>query len=158
MSAEFPPGTPIASPFGRLVGIRVLQAADGEAELIVTLTPELLNSWGGAHGGASMTLLDAAMALAANTRAPEGNAVVTIEMTTAFMQPGRGELRAHARVMTRSTTMSFCEAEVRDAYGAFVAKGLGTFKYIRRLAPAARRGEETGGDAGAQAPETTRDE
>lgn len=30
--------------------------------------------------------------------------------------------------------MAYCEGEVRDSDGNFVAKALGTFKYMRRLA------------------------
>ena len=41
---------------------------------------------------------------------------------------------AYGRVMHRSTTMAYCEGEVRDSDGNFVAKALGTFKYMRRLA------------------------
>jgi hypothetical protein len=43
-------------------------------------------------------------------------------------------LRAYGRVLTRTTTMAYCEGEVRDSEGHFVAKALGTFKYMRRLA------------------------
>jgi hypothetical protein len=43
-------------------------------------------------------------------------------------------LRAFGRVLHRSTTMAYCEGEVRDCEGHFVAKALGTFKYMRRLA------------------------
>jgi Thioesterase superfamily len=64
----------------------------------------------------------------------DGVGVVTIEMKVNFMQPGRGELRAFARVLHRSTTMAYCEGEIRDSEGHFVAKALGTFKYMRRLA------------------------
>ena len=60
--------------------------------------------------------------------------VVTVEMKVNFMQPGRGELRATGRVLHRSTTMAYCEGEIRDSEGHFVAKALGTFKYMRRLA------------------------
>jgi acyl-coenzyme A thioesterase PaaI-like protein len=59
---------------------------------------------------------------------------VTVEMKVSFMQPGRGELRAFARVLHRTTTMAYCEGEIRDSEGNFVAKALGTFKYAKRLA------------------------
>ncbi|CAH2790839.1 MAG: Thioesterase [uncultured Caballeronia sp.] len=65
-----------------------------------------------------------------------GVQLVTVEMKVNFMQPGRGELRAFTRVLHRSTTMAYCEGEIRDSEGHFVAKALGTFKYMhmRKLA------------------------
>ena len=87
-----------------------------------------------AHGGVTMTLADIALAMAARSLTDDGIGVVTVEMKVNFMQPGRGELRAYGRVMHRSTTMAYCEGEVRDSDGNFVAKALGTFKYMRRLA------------------------
>ena len=93
-----------------------------------------MNTWGIAHGGVTMTLADCALAMAARSLADDGIGVVTVEMKVNFMQPGRGELRAFARVLHRSTTMAYCEGEIRDSEGHFVAKALGTFKYMRRLA------------------------
>jgi uncharacterized protein (TIGR00369 family) len=81
-----------------------------------------------------MTLADVALAMAARSLAADGIGVVTVEMKVNFMQPGRGELRAFGRVLHRSTTMAYCEGEIRDSEGHFVAKALGTFKYMRRLA------------------------
>ena len=93
-----------------------------------------MNTWDVAHGGVTMTLADIALAMAARSLAGDGVGVVTVEMKVNFMQPGRGELRASARVLHRSTTMAYCEGEIRDSEGHFVAKALGTFKYMRRLA------------------------
>jgi uncharacterized protein (TIGR00369 family) len=93
-----------------------------------------MNTWDVAHGGVTMTLADVALAMAARSLAGDGVGVVTVEMKVNFMQPGRGELRATARVLHRSTTMAYCEGEIRDSEGHFVGKALGTFKYMRRLA------------------------
>jgi uncharacterized protein (TIGR00369 family) len=93
-----------------------------------------MNTWQVAHGGVTMTLADIALAMAARSVAADGVGVVTVEMKVNFMQPGRGELRAYGRVLHRSTTMAYCEGEIRDSEGHFVAKALGTFKYMRRLA------------------------
>ncbi len=124
---------PIRSPFIDALGMRLVRAEDGVSEVELTLEPQHLNTWGVAHGGLTMTLLDVALSLAARSAADQSG-VVTVEMNTSFMQPGRGTLRAHGRVMHQSTTMAFCEGEVRDSSGAFVAKAIGTFKYVRKLA------------------------
>ncbi|MEX3955856.1 PaaI family thioesterase [Trinickia sp. EG282A] len=124
----------IESPFVDHLGVRLVSAADGVSEVVLALDESHLNTWRIAHGGVTMTLADAALATAARSLADDGVGVVTVEMKINFMQPGRGELRAYGRVLHRSTTMAYCEGEVRDSEGHFVAKALGTFKYTRRLA------------------------
>jgi len=126
--------TTIESPFADALGARLVGAADGASEVVLPLAPRHLNSWDVAHGGVTMTLADIALAMAARSLAGDGIGVVTVEMKLNFMQPGRGELRASGRVLHRSTTMAYCEGEIRDSEGHFVAKALGTFKYMRRLA------------------------
>lgn len=128
------PALMLESPFVEHLGVRLVAAADGSSELALTLTDPHLNTWQVAHGGVTMTLADVALATAARSLADEGVGVVTVEMKVNFMQPGRGELRAFGRVLHRSSTMAYCEGEVRDSAGHFVAKALGTFKYMRRLA------------------------
>ena len=124
----------IESPFVDSLGARLVGAADGASEVVLPLAARHLNTWNVVHGGVTMTLADIALAMAARSLAGDGVGVVTVEMKVNFMQPGRGELRATGRVLHRSTTMAYCEGEIRDNEGHFVAKALGTFKYMRRLA------------------------
>jgi acyl-coenzyme A thioesterase PaaI-like protein len=63
---------------------------------------------------------------------------VTVEMKTSFFAPARGRLRALGRVLHRSITMAYCEAELIDGDGKLVAKAMGTFKFLRRLEAAPR--------------------
>ncbi|KMQ79936.1 hypothetical protein BPMI_00100c [Candidatus Burkholderia pumila] len=123
------PNIALESPFIEMLGVQVVKSSDGESEVCMPLQHEHMNTWGTAHDGVTMTLLDAALAIAAR----DGIGVVTIEMKVNFMQPGRGELRGYGRVLHRSTTMAYCEGEIRDSEGHFVAKALGTFKYMKRL-------------------------
>jgi uncharacterized protein (TIGR00369 family) len=135
MGGSSPSAQPaIESPFVDHLGAQLVSAADGASEVVLSLAARHLNTWDVAHGGVTMTLADIALAMAARSLAGDGIGVVTVEMKVNFMQPGRGELRAYGRVMHRSTTMAYCEGEVRDSDGNFVAKALGTFKYMRRLA------------------------
>ena len=129
-------GTPSLpeSPFVDRLGAQLRSAADGMSEVVLPLQHDHMNTWDVAHGGVTMTLADIALAMAARSLAGDGVGVVTVEMKVNFMQPGRGELRATGRVLHRSTTMAYCEGEIRDSEGHFVAKALGTFKYMRRLA------------------------
>jgi uncharacterized protein (TIGR00369 family) len=122
------------SPFVDSLGVQLISAEDGASEVLLPLVETHMNTWGIAHGGVIMTLSDVALAMAARSLAGDGMGCVTVEMKVSFMQPGRGELRAFARVLHRTTTMAYCEGEIRDSEGNFVAKALGTFKYAKRLA------------------------
>src|ERR1700739_4367495 len=124
----------VESPFLDHLGVQVVSAMDGACEVVLPLAPDHMNTWAVAHGGVTMTLADVALAMAARSLAADGVGVVTVEMKVNFMQPGRGELRASGRVLHRSTTMAYCEGEIRDTEGHFVAKALGTVKYMRRRA------------------------
>jgi len=127
--------TPI--PFAGLLGIQLHRFAGGEAEMSLELREELTNSWGVAHGGVTMTLLDVVMAHAARSPSEPGAephaGVVTIEMKTSFLQPGVGRLVAHGNLLHRTASMAFCQASVRDADGKLVGHGTGTFKYMNGL-------------------------
>jgi uncharacterized protein (TIGR00369 family) len=124
-------------PFMRLLGAELVRAVDGEAEIALTLADEHMNSWGVGHGGVVMSLLDVAMARAGKSRveAERGGRVgsVTVEMKTSFFRPARGRVVARGRVLHRSTTMAYCEADLVDAEGLLVAKALGTIKFLTRL-------------------------
>jgi uncharacterized protein (TIGR00369 family) len=121
-------------PFIKDLGVEFLDAGDGRSRVALSLTPRHLNSWNVAHGGVIMTLLDVAMAVAGRSLDPGAAGGVTVEMKTSFLNPGRAGARliASGHAFHRSTSMSFCEAEVHDDRGRLLAKALGTFKYLRR--------------------------
>lgn len=124
-------------PFVEHLGFELLRYAGGEAEIAIDLRPELLNAWGVAHGGLTLTLLDTVMGHAARSPVSSGGGeqrgVVTIEMKASFMRPGLGRLHAHGRVLQRTPSLAFCEARVLAADGDLLAHATGTFKYLRAL-------------------------
>ncbi len=120
-------------PFLMHLGAQCVLARDGQAEIRLTLQPWQLNSWGVAHGGLVMTLLDVALAQAGRSLDAQAVASVTVDLKTSFLQPAHGpELRALGRCRHRSTTLSFCEGELLDGEGRLIAQALGTFKYLHR--------------------------
>ncbi|HUN91335.1 MAG TPA: PaaI family thioesterase [Burkholderiaceae bacterium] len=126
----------------RLLGVEVERVGEGASELSLSLREEHENSWGVAHGGVIMALLDVAMARAGRSLAEgEGRpslSTVTVEMKTTFFRPARGRLLARGRVLHRSTTMTYCEGEIVDDAGQVFAKASGTFKFLARPDAAAR--------------------
>ncbi len=119
-------------PLVKLLGFTLHRMENGESELHYEAQPEHLNSFAVTHGGASMTLLDVAMATAARSPIPNMG-VVTIEMKTCFMRPARGLLVAKGRILHRTATMAFTEGSIFDAEGRLCSHATGTFKYVRRL-------------------------
>jgi acyl-CoA thioesterase len=118
-------------PFVKDLGIEFISAENGQAVLALDLTTRHLNSWKVAHGGVLMTLLDVAMAVAGRTMDPAAGGGVTVEMKTNFLQPANAGTRllASGHAYHRSSSMAFCDGEVRDTQGRLIAKAMGTFKY-----------------------------
>jgi uncharacterized protein (TIGR00369 family) len=119
-------------PFIRLLGFELKVVKDGQSELHYVPQAAHLNSFDITHGGALMTLLDAAMAMAARSYEMEMG-VVTVEMKTSFMQPAVGPLTAKGELMHRTPTLGFTQATVYNQAGRVCAHATGTFKYIKRL-------------------------
>jgi uncharacterized protein (TIGR00369 family) len=133
----------IRIPFVELLGFELVRFERGEAEIALTLRDELTNSWGVAHGGVSMTVLDVVMAHAARAPGDDGVAettsVVTVEMKTTFVRPGLGRLVARGKRLHRTASLAFCEASLSDADGALVAHATGTFKFLKGLPAGGKR-------------------
>ena len=121
-------------PFVKDLGIEFVSADGGRSVLALDLTPRHLNSWSVAHGGVLMTLLDVAMAVAGRSLDPAAGGGVTVEMKVSFLQPANAGTRllASGHAFHRSSSMAFCEGEVRDTDERLIAKAMGTFKYQKR--------------------------
>lgn len=127
-----PGQTPIHRiPFLGHLGMRQEPSAPGESIVrLPELKPELCNLLPAAHGGVVMTLLDVAMARAATSAAgAASSSVVTVEMSSRFVTPGRGPLVASGRVLHGGGSLCTCQADVRQPDGTLVASAMGTFKY-----------------------------
>ena len=105
----------------------------GTATLSLPVEKHLTNSLGTVHGGVIMSLLDVALCTAARTLHPESVGVITINLTTSFIGAGSGsKLLADARVMKDGKSMSFVEAEAKNADGSLVAKALATVRVLKK--------------------------
>ena len=124
-------------PFVEGIGCELQRFDGGHAEVTLTLNENHTNSFGVAHGGLMMTLLDVAMAHAARSLRLDAQGqspgAVTIEMKTSFTRPGVGRIRAVGSVVHRTATLVFCEGKVFDEYDRLCAHATGTFKYLRDI-------------------------
>jgi uncharacterized protein (TIGR00369 family) len=105
----------------------------GTATLSLPVEKHLTNSLGTVHGGVIMSLLDVALCTAARTLHPESLGVITINLSTSFIGGGSGsKLIADARVMKDGKSMSFVEAEAKNADGSLVAKAVATVRVLKK--------------------------
>lgn len=121
-------------PFLKMLGVLWRDLGPGRAELVLDQQPHHQNSLEMAHGGVVMTMLDVAMARAGSTLADpeqERSVLITIEMKTTFMVPATGTIRAEGRVIRRTSSMAFCEADLYDGHGHLSARATGTFKFLK---------------------------
>jgi len=121
-------------PFIKDLGVEFVSAENGRAVVALDLAPRHLNSWSVAHGGVLMTLLDVAMAVAGRSLDSTAGGGVTLEMKTSFLQPVNAGTRliVSGHAYHRSSSLAFCEGEVRDTEQRLIAKAMGIFKYLKR--------------------------
>lgn len=116
--------------FTRWMGVRREFSVDGRARLVVDSRPELENMIQSIHGGVVLTLLDVVMASAAVSKVDFAQTAVTLNLNSSFLRPGKGRLVADGELLEVTDGIAHCRAEVRDASGETVARGLGTFRYL----------------------------
>src|SRR5207245_2477746 len=75
------------TPFYGLLGIELVSAGEGRAEVRLKLGDELLNVQGIAHGGVLATLADSACGLAVRTALEPGRRHVTIQLSIQYLLP-----------------------------------------------------------------------
>jgi len=114
--------------FAAHLGIEEVALEPGVARMACALQPHMTNSWGIAHGGVIMTLLDVSLCMAARTLHPHSAGIMTIELSTAFIDGGKGTLQSEARVLKNGRSLIFVEGEVRNGDGTLVAKAQGTVR------------------------------
>ena len=115
-------------PFVGHLGIEVDSIGDGKAVLSMRLQPEFTNSFGTAHGGVIMSIVDVALCTAARSQHPDSIGVITVDLSLQFIGVGKGKLIAEARVLKPGRNTVFTEGEVRNEDGSLVAKAIGTVR------------------------------
>ncbi|MDQ8033999.1 phenylacetic acid degradation protein [Bordetella genomosp. 1] len=118
-------------PFMQLLGLVPESAGEGVARCRLPWRVDLTNSRGDVHGGTLMSVLDFTLSAAARGHDTDIG-MATIDMTTSFLSPGRGDLIIEARCLRRGLSIAFCEGEIRGADGELVCKASATFKVVRR--------------------------
>lgn len=87
------------APFERLLNMKIIEAAGGNAVLTMPFTLELSQGVGLMHGGALMGLADTAMVMAIKSIVEPQTAFVTLSFESRFLRPvKKGIITANASV------------------------------------------------------------
>jgi uncharacterized protein (TIGR00369 family) len=118
------------SPFGRHLGIELVDIGDERATAVLEVSPEVSNAQGGLHGGAVATLIDVVSGTAALFGDGRGlRRRSTVSMTVQFLDTvASGRATAEAVVIRRGRSISVCEVRVRDDEQRLVATALVTYR------------------------------
>ena len=122
-----------ANPFFQLMGIDLSQIRGGEAALVMSVRPDMLNGEGWLQGGVFVSLADEAMVLALYTTLDEGQRIATISESTSFLRGARdGTLVAVGRVVKRGRRVAFAEGVVcqGSADGEVLTRTTATFAVL----------------------------
>jgi len=119
-----------ASPFAVLLGLEVVELADGHAVLRMPFREELVTVGSTVHGGALASLLDTTAMAAAWCGAPEPARLAgsTIGLSVSYLEPAQqADVVAEGRVLRRGR--SIAHVEVTATAGAQqVASALVSYK------------------------------
>jgi uncharacterized protein (TIGR00369 family) len=120
-------------PINRLTGMRVTDAGEGEATVILPCSKWLSTSAGTVQGGFTAMLAEAALAAAVFSTAEAGTATAPLDLKVNFLRPvlpdGR-DLTARARVVHRGRTLAIANTELSNADGKTVALATGSSMYL----------------------------
>lgn len=118
------------SNFSRLLGIRILRAENGEAELRMSMQEQMLNLHGRMHGGALFSLLDTALGQASHSLFGGEAGSMTLECKINYIRAVEdGEVVCIAKVINAGRKVHVIEARasqgdklVASAQATFICK------------------------------------
>ena len=113
-------------PFNDLLGIRLVEEHEDGVTVEMPVTGELLNSNAVVHGGATASLVDAALGIAITKKFKRPTS--TVEMKLNYLRPvEKGMLTARSRFVKTGRTIVVGTVDVKDDAGESVAFGLLTY-------------------------------
>ncbi len=122
-----------AGGFWQLLGMQVLHADAGKAQLTMPVTSEHLQAYGVIHGGALASLIDAAIGLAVHTTLGPDEATTTTNLNVMYSSPAHeGLLLAEASLVRRGGTIIYGDCRIEDTQGRLIAHGSATYMILQR--------------------------
>ena len=118
-------------PFMEAIGLLSLHLNEHAATTRLPWREDNTNSRGDVHGGALMSALDYTLSAAARAHIPESG-MATIEMSTQFLSPAKGDIDFTAHCLHIIDEIAYCTAEARDSKQRLVATASASFKVVRK--------------------------
>jgi uncharacterized protein (TIGR00369 family) len=129
----------IPPPIAELLGMLMVSASDGMANIEMDVGERHTNPMGTLHGGVLCDLADLAMGAAYASLLVPGETFTTLELKINFLKPvWNAHLVAQARVVKRGRTVGLVECDVADESGALVARASSTCLTLREEQAAGR--------------------
>jgi acyl-CoA thioesterase len=107
-------------PFAQKFGLKLVALDDGYSLVEMTVTQEMENIFGIAHGGALFALIDEAFETASNSH---GTVAVALSMSVNYIAPAAtgSKLTAEAREFSRTRKTANYDIRVHDEHGQLIA-------------------------------------
>lgn len=119
------------APYFQLLGMEVVELAEGYARMIVPVKDSMNSILGGLHGGVLSSLSDSAVAMALFTMIGPGDKPVTVELNINYLKPVRdGQLTAEAYIVSRGRTIAVGDVDITDGPDRLIAKSRATYMII----------------------------
>jgi uncharacterized protein (TIGR00369 family) len=116
-------------PYADTMGLDLVEVEDGRVVFAGRPTADFLNPIGVIHGGRTATILDSAMAHAAQTTLKAGEGHTTVEMKIGYVRPvlpATGIVRCEATLIHRGGKTCVTEGRLTDDSGKLLAYGTET--------------------------------
>lgn len=119
------------SPFFSHIGFEVMHFQEGDILLKLPIMEPLLNANRTLHGGVHATMLD--MIIGMVIRSTTGTRCATINLNINYLTPiTSGDIFAKGKILNQGYRTVTAEGEIWDENEELLAKGVGTFKLIRK--------------------------
>jgi len=119
------------APYFQLLGMEVVELAEGYARLIVPANDSMNSILGGLHGGVLSSLSDSAVAMALFTMIGPGEKPVTVELNINYLKPARdSRITAEARIVSRGRTIAVGDVDITDGPDRLIARSRATYMII----------------------------
>jgi len=119
------------APYFRLLGMELVEMAEGYARLIVPVKEKLNSYLGALHGGVLSSLADSAVAMALRTVIEPTEKPITVEMNINYLGMIQGDQAiAEARIISRGRTIAVGDVDITDKSGHLVAKSRATYMVV----------------------------
>lgn len=115
----------------QMVGMELVDLADGEAVIAIKMRDELRQPHGLLHGGITATLIDTAMAFAVLTRLGKDEKASTIDLTIHYTRPHTGgAVICKARVIRGGKRIFTVSADAFNEENKLIATAISTYTKV----------------------------